>query len=345
MLKGLALTPPVIGRIAIGKVVERNGKRLPEKDDEFTLTSQVQHKDGWVMHPMDHLLRKELVPKDKDNKDSKEPKDYPKLRSIPVRLLFNEPDLNLRANYSLFDKATGRPLCVGNGESCRRSTSSGVQHLPCPAPESCEIAGNQCKPYGRLNVRVGDDDELATFIFRTTGFNSIRTLAARLSYFHAVSGGRLSTLPLELRLRGKSTTQSHRAPIYYVDLTVRSGMPLQDALAQAKSEAELREQGGFDQQALDQAARDGFASGAFEESMEEGAAVVEEFFPDDDGQEQQATQSAGSSVNNTHHASPSPAYGGGKQAGLRAKLMEQVESQGLKQRIQRGASQPDGPQP
>ena len=45
MLKGLALAPPVIGRISIGRVVERNGKRLPEKDDEFTITSQVQHKD------------------------------------------------------------------------------------------------------------------------------------------------------------------------------------------------------------------------------------------------------------------------------------------------------------
>ena len=31
MLKGLAITPPVLGRISIGKVVERNGKRLPEK--------------------------------------------------------------------------------------------------------------------------------------------------------------------------------------------------------------------------------------------------------------------------------------------------------------------------
>lgn len=33
MLKGLAITPPVLGRISIGKVVEKNGKRLPEKDD------------------------------------------------------------------------------------------------------------------------------------------------------------------------------------------------------------------------------------------------------------------------------------------------------------------------
>ena len=53
MLKGLAITPPVLGRIAIGKVVERNGKRLPEKDDQFTLTSQVQYDGQWLLHPLD----------------------------------------------------------------------------------------------------------------------------------------------------------------------------------------------------------------------------------------------------------------------------------------------------
>lgn len=267
MLKGLALTPPVIGRISIGKVVERNGKRLPEKDDEFTVTSQVQGKDGWVNHPVDETLRKT---------------PGAKLRNIPVRLLFDDPDLNLRANYSLFDRQSGRPLCVGNGETCRRSTVSGIQTLPCPSPESCELAkGGLCKPYGRLNVRIGEDDELGSFVFRTTGFNSIRTLSARLRYFHAVSGGQLSTLPLELRLRGKSTTQSHRAPIYYVDLTVKSGMTMTEAIASARSECEARKAAGFDQTALDDAARLGFADGAFEESEEDGAAVVEEFFPEE----------------------------------------------------------------
>lgn len=267
MLKGLALTPPVIGRISIGKVVEKNGKRLPEKDDEFTITSQVQNKDGWVNHPVDEILRKT---------------PGAKLRSIPVRLLFDDPDLNLRANYSLFDRQSGRPLCVGNGETCRRSLSTGVQSLACPAPEACDLArGGFCKPYGRLNVRVGDDDELGSFVFRTTGFNSIRTLMTRLKYFHAVSGGLLSTLPLELRLRGKSTSQSHRTPIYYVDLTVKTGMTIAECIASAKAEMEVRTAAGFDQEALDEAARQGFASGAFEESEEDGAAVVEEFFPDE----------------------------------------------------------------
>jgi hypothetical protein len=265
MLKGLALTPPIIGRIAIGKVVEKNGKRLPEKDDEFTVTSQVQNKDGWINHPVDETLRK--VP-------------GCKLRSIPVRLLFDDPDLNMRANYSMFDRVTGRPQCVGNGETCRRSLSAGVQTLPCPSPEACDLAkGGFCKPYGRLNVRIGDDDELGSFVFRTTGFNSIRTLSTRLKYFHAVSGGLLSTLPLELRLRGKSTTKSHRAAIYYVDLTVRTGMTMTEAMSTARAQREERRVSGFDQAALDATARQGFADGAFEESEEEGAGVVEEFYP------------------------------------------------------------------
>ena len=140
--------------------------------------------------------------------------------------------------------------------------------------------GGKCKPCGRLNVRIGDEDELGSFIFRTTGYNSIRTLSTRLKYFHAVSGGLLSTLPLELRLRGKSTTQSHRAPIYYVDLTVRTGMTLAEAIAGARAEDEHRKGAGFNQVALEEAARQGFANGAFEESEEEGADLVEEFYPE-----------------------------------------------------------------
>lgn len=269
MLKGLAITPPVVGRISIGRVVERNGKRLPEKDDQFTLTSQVQGRDGWLLHPLDEKLRQKA--------------EGHKLRAIPVRLLFNDPSLNLRADYSLFDRTTGRPVCVGNGETCRRTGKEGTASLPCPGPEGCAFAKGECKAYARLNVVVGDGEEdgLGSFVLRTTSYNTIRTLAARLAYFHAVSGARLACLPLELKLRGKSTTQSHRAPIYYVDLVVRSGLTLEQAIAQARELDEQRRASGFDQAALDEAASKGFANGAFEELEEDVPAVVEEFFPDD----------------------------------------------------------------
>jgi len=143
--------------------------------------------------------------------------------------------------------------------------------------------GGLCKPYGRLNVLIGEEDELGSFIFRTTGFNSIRTLTARLNYYRAVSGNLLSCLPLELKLRGKSTTQSHRSAIYYVDLTVRDGMKLDEALTEAKAIHERRTQAGHDQTALDEAAKLGFANGAFEESADEMSAVLEEYYPDEGG--------------------------------------------------------------
>lgn len=264
MLKGLAITPPVLGRISIGKVIEKNGKRLPEKDDQFTITSQVQGKDGWLSHPLNDDLRKS---------------QEDKLRSIPVRLLFNEPELNFRADYTLFDRQSGRPLCVGNGDTCKRVTQDGMQSLPCPSPDACPLAkGGACKPYGRLNVLIGDDDPLGSFVFRTTGFNSIRTLAARLHYFQAISGNRLACLPLELRLRGKSTRQSHGTPIFYVDLTVRNGMDMSKALLTANELDTQRQTAGFDQSALDEAARRGFGNGAFEDSEEDAGAVIEEFY-------------------------------------------------------------------
>jgi len=267
MLKGLAITPPVIGRISIGRVVERNGKRLPEKDDQFTLTSQIQNREGWVLHPLDESLRKQA--------------EGQKLRAIPVRLLFNDPALNLRADYSLFDRTTGRPVCVGNGETARRMSKEGATSVPCPGPEACSFAHGECKAYARLNVVVGDgeSDALGSFVLRTTSYNTIRTLAARLEYFRAVSGDLLASLPLELKLRGKSTTMSYHTPIYYVDMVVRSGMTLEQAIAQARELNEQRLSSGFNQSALDDAARKGFANGTFEEMEEDVPAVVEEFYP------------------------------------------------------------------
>ena len=265
MIKGLAITPPILGRISIGRIVEKNGKRLPEKDDQFTITSQIQNKDGWVKHPLDEQLRAQAPNQ--------------KIRTIPVRMIFNDPELNLRAEYSLFDRQTGRPVCVGNGETCQRLTNQGVEQHPCPSPDLCPLAqGGNCKPYGRLHVNLDESDEFGTFIFRTTGFNSIRTLTARLAYYSAASGGLLSCLPLQLTLRGKSTTQSYRQPVYYVDLTLREGISLNDAIVQAKQIDDESKEAGFYQEAVDFVARQGFANARMGIDIEEGLGVMEEFY-------------------------------------------------------------------
>ncbi len=227
-----------------------------------------------MKHPLDEQLR------------AKAPNQ--KLRTILVRMIFNDPELNLRAEYSLFDRQTGRPVCVGNGETCQRRTNQGVEQHPCPLPDLCPLAqGGNCKPYGRLHVNLDESDELGTFIFRTTGFNSIRTLAARLSYYHAASNGLLSCLPLQLTLRGKSTTQSYRTPVYYVDLTLRDGIHLQEAIQTTKEINQKSKLSGFNQAALDQMARQGYSNTQFEVAGEEGEVIVEEFYTQDARQQDQ----------------------------------------------------------
>lgn len=269
MIKGLAITPPVIGRITIGKLVCKNDKWLPEKDDSFTLTTQVKTRGDWLLHPL-HQQYSETVTNNK-------------IRAIPVRVLFNDTDLNLRAEYSAFDRHTGRPLCVGNGEIAKRVSQEGIEEQACHGPERCPFAQQfGCKLYGRLNVQVdGQNDELGSFIFRTTGYNSVRTLAARLQYFHAVSGGLTRYLPLMLRLRAKSTTLSYQTPVYYVDLTLRDGDKLAGVVAYARELAAIDEEAGIITEQLEQTAKRLLQNGQFEDSEEEIPLVLEEFYPDE----------------------------------------------------------------
>ncbi|MGB6007776.1 hypothetical protein [Castellaniella sp.] len=271
MLKGFAITPPIVGRISIGRVVEKNGKRLPEKDDQFTLTTQVQNHDGWMLHPAHEAELKRT--------------QAAKLRAIQIMLPFNDPDLNLRAEYVQFDRETGRPMAISDGTTCQRRTTQGMETITCAATQDCCRRQANTKPYGRLYVKIGGEDDLGVFIFRTTSYNSIRTLAARLRYYAAVSGGRLATLPLDLKLRGKSTTQSYRTPIYYVDLVIRDGMTLHEAIQETRRADAERQAQGFDQAALDEAARLGFGNGSFEETEDDLPTVAEEFFPGSPGDE------------------------------------------------------------
>lgn len=179
----------------------------------------------------------------------------------------------------MFDRQTGRMLCKGNGETCQRTTPNGVEQHPCPSPDLCPLAqGGLCKVYGRLYVNLDEADEFGTSIFRTTGFNSIRTLAPRLRYYHAASCDLLSCLPLQLTLRGKSTTQSYRTPIYYVDLTLREGVNLKQAITSAKDIDQQSKAAGFYQEAVGHVARQGYANSRFEVGGEEGLDIVKDFF-------------------------------------------------------------------
>lgn len=271
MIKGFAIVPPILGAIRIGKAVVKNERRLPQKDDAFTITTLVQDKNGWIAHRL-HDVVLESNPPTRDGAAAK-------IRSIPVRVAYDDPALNLQAEYSVFDQATGRPLCAGDGEQARRRTANGIENVDCPGPEQCAYGKEKrCKLYGRLNVQIdGQEDDLGVFVFRTTSFNSVRTLAARMDYIRALTGGQIAGMPLSLRLRAKTTSNSYRSVVYFVDLAPRNGMPLTEAAkemgAWRKGWADL----GLDRAALEAAVREGLSKSAFVDSEEDAVDLLESF--------------------------------------------------------------------
>lgn len=83
---------------------------------------------------------------------------------------------------------------------------------------------------------------MARFLFLTTGFNPIRTLAARLQYFEAASGERWAdALPAPCPEAARQVDDAVvPAPVYYVDLCARDGIVLDAAVSQAQAEAQER---------------------------------------------------------------------------------------------------------
>lgn len=255
--KGITLTPPVIGRIAAGHTVVRGDRALPVKDDHFTLTSLVQdrHTRIWEEHPLQHTLSKGEA----------------KLRSIPVRIAYNDVNLNLHNSYSAFDSKTGRALCVGNGDRARRVTAEGVREIDCPRPEACEYGQRQrCKNFSRAYFRVeGQEDELGVFLLRTTSFNSLDRLGSRLNQLSGLTGGTIANMPMLLILSAKTTTQSFREPIYFADLITRPGMTLLEAISEAREYRTSLENAGLSLDGLEAALRAGLANSDFAEGIED----------------------------------------------------------------------------
>lgn len=269
-IKNLIITPPIIGRISIGETIENNGRRLPKKSDEFHITSNVQVNGQWAAPP---------VPEAKAAQQAKQADANAKLRTIPVRIMFDTPENNFRANYACFNNE-GRQICSGNGEKASRRATNGSEEVECPGHDFCAFGKqNRCKPYGRLIVALEsqfEKDPLAGFAFRTTGYNSVNALTFRMQQFAALSGGSIAGMPCNLVLRAKSTSASKRQAIFYTDIEPRG--TLRDAVAEArKYHAECLE-AGIDLAALDKSVAASFEGNAYVESDEDAEFVASELY-------------------------------------------------------------------
>lgn len=256
MLKNLAYTVPTLGRISIGEITVKNGKRLPQRLNHFKITAQHKNEGEWAMHP----LHKEVATKMGVAED--------KVTEIPVRLMFNTPSLNMRERYEAFDR-NGRIICAGDGETARQTCKGAINAVQCPGPDRCDFGlENRCDVFARLNVQIeGQNDPLSSFILRTGSFNAVKTLREKLEMMHAYFGGRLVGVPLLLKLRQKSSSMSMQSKFYYVDLVLNK-VSLAVAAKLARDAEEGMKQDGIDQQAFEQAVMGGINNGGFEDSVE-----------------------------------------------------------------------------
>lgn len=257
-LKGMAYTVPILGRIAIGHIEERNGKRLPAKDDFISITAQTKRNGEWVKHPIEDVV--------------KQGKGDTKLRAIPVRVMFDDTSLSLRERYEAFRE--NRQVCVGDGVKAKRRTRDGVEEVECPGSENCDFGlQNRCKAFGRFLIQIeGQEDPFAAFIFRTRGTNSVRSLRSRLEGLKS-SLGRIAGLPMMLVLKEKASAMSMGTPFYYLDLIFRK--PGLEGVAEAintRNELEKAlETVNFNREAYEAAVAAGLSNSAFEETIEDAA--------------------------------------------------------------------------
>ncbi len=257
MLHNIPYVTPVIGAIRIGHMEERNGKRLPQKDDHFTITEQYKQLGQWVRHPLHDALLARQQPNDG------------KLREIPVRVLYADADLNVTARYEAYDTGAYGIVCAGDGDKARRLKSDGAfEEVACPGERYCAFGSKfRCGIFGRALFRIeGQNPGLGAFVMRTGSYNGVTTLRAQLTGLSQLVGEQLPHIPLKLVLRAKSSPMSLGATFYYADLEL--GGNLEDLVQEATQAVVNQKSMGIDVAAYERAMLALRGNGGFEDPTE-----------------------------------------------------------------------------
>lgn len=252
---------PIVYRVKQGKL-DANGR--PEKHDYLTVYRNARVAKGGYYVAADVMEYLKTF----GGGMNEEGKAY----IIPIRLLFDEPELNIRTHLACFD---GRKIkqnseymtpfikCKGNGQEAKRIMPNGeIKTIPCPGPDECYGAkyvsggGNVvklCKLQGVFDFELRGCTPFNGGIarYRTAGFNSASGLLGQLQYYHKALGI-LRGLPLCIELN-KNTVQAADGKLYTFDSLILSveGQDPMKVLAQAKKEEmELRESCGINMQAV-----------------------------------------------------------------------------------------------
>jgi Recombination directionality factor-like len=263
------------GKIKIGEKGEQKtsqaGKTFgqPKKLDHFVVTTLQRDSAGRLL-PDTALM-------------SKLQKNGSKLTEIPVRLLYDDLDLNFLTRYACYRGA--RCWCSGDGEKAQQGNdkNGSYQSVPCPCErmDAFYTGQDRCKILGTLQVLIEGTERIGgVWKFRTTSWNSVNAILSSLTLIKAITGGPLAGIPLKMVLLPKTVTvplTGQPMIVYVVSLEYWGSETNLAELGYSIARKRLEHQVRMEQ--IEEQARLMLASPQ-QEPLEEQVETAEEFFPD-----------------------------------------------------------------
>lgn len=276
MIKNLPAALPELGKIKMGmkgkEIESKQGKKFrpPMKLNHFIITTMERTEDGDLVADdslMEILKKSDAARKDNDGN----------LTGIPIRLLYNDIDLNFPTRLAAY--VGGKCVCSGDGEAAK--TRAGLtKECPCDQVEPTYDGKEKCKYNGKLYCVIeGTTSVGACHVLRTTSFNTVQSIIGGLAFIQAAAGGQLAFLPLLLVITPKSTvvpTTGAPVTVYVASIVYNGNINelRQSALGMAQDKAKYL----IDMDSVEEKAKQ--AMEMVVESEEEQQDVQDEFYPD-----------------------------------------------------------------
>jgi len=276
MIKNLQAALPELGKIKSGikgkEIISKDGNKFrpPQKLNHFIITTMERDESGDLVQDdalVSVLKKSNAARMDKEGN----------LTGIPIRLLYNDIELNFPTRYACY--IGGKCTCSGDGEIGKTRDGREIT-CPCEKQDMAYQGKDKCKINGKLYCVVeGTTSVGACHVLRTTSFNTVQSIIGGLAFIQAAAGGMLAFLPLQLVLTPKTTViPSSGAPVtVYVASIVYNGNIdelRQTALGMAQDKAKYLTQ----MDSIEASAKQLMLSVV--ESDEEQLEVNEEFYPD-----------------------------------------------------------------
>lgn len=275
IIKGLTPGLTETGKIKIGEkgrlIQSAKGNQFqpPQKLDHFRVTTLQRGPDGNYLQDLAvHQLYGD------------------KPRKIPVRLLYDDIELNFQCRYTCF---LGKTLwCYGDGESAQRivdmskPAERSVVQCPCGRQEPTYDKQDKCKINSCLSVIIdGVETVGGVWKLRTTSYNSTVGILSSLSLIKRLTGGPLAGLPLNLTLNPKTAivpTSGQVSQVWVVGIEFAGKVERLQEIAYQQAQRQAVYAVKIEQ--IETEARRLIAASSVVDVESEASEIVEEFFPE-----------------------------------------------------------------